>query len=279
MCYKNPVPEIVFSRWKALNPEYTIEFSLDEDCISFLKSHFNTHVASLFQEIPEGMYKADLWRLCKLYVHGGVYADVDLIPHIDLNSLYADVSFFTCLSIFPNSLFQAFLISKPKSPLLLHFLISFLQNRPDKIGLGPTKDMYECLRYNLNRKSLVAGKKYVIDEITIPIPIGTSDKNIKLINLFYFPNNVKYNIRLIPNRHRDSFDFSIQDNYLVVVRRDANCGWGHPHTVDICIEGSECIYLFQEKLDTNNLADCYVEWAKQKILDSRDKVYIENKGW
>ena len=122
-------------------------------------------------------------------------------------------------------------------------------------------------------------KKYIIDEITIPISIGTSENNKKRINLFYFPNDIKYTIRLIPNPHRDSFDFSIQDNYLVVVRRDVNCGWGHPHTVDICIEANECIYLFQEKAGERRVIDSYVEWGGEKILDSRDPVYVENKGW
>jgi len=77
--YKKECPNFVFQRWKKLNKDYDINFSLDDDCISFLIEHFNYYIADLFMKIPQGMYKADLWRLCKLYINGGVYADVDLV--------------------------------------------------------------------------------------------------------------------------------------------------------------------------------------------------------
>ena len=37
MTYKKKIPDIVFDRWKKLNPDYNIVFSLDNDCINFLK--------------------------------------------------------------------------------------------------------------------------------------------------------------------------------------------------------------------------------------------------
>jgi len=82
MTYKKEVPPKVFNRWTALNPEYSIDFSLDQDCYDFLKDEYNVEVANLFQTIPKGMHKADLWRIFKLYKYGGVYADVDLVPYI-----------------------------------------------------------------------------------------------------------------------------------------------------------------------------------------------------
>ena len=33
------------------------------------------------------MFKADLWRLCKLYVYGGIYADIDLVPYLSIDSI------------------------------------------------------------------------------------------------------------------------------------------------------------------------------------------------
>ena len=113
MTYKKAIPDLVGSRWKTLNKDYEIELSLDDDCIRFLETHFNSYIANLFKQIPIGMYKADLWRLCKLYVHGGVYADVDLIPYLDIDKLDVSASFYTCLSKNPGAVFQAFIISKP----------------------------------------------------------------------------------------------------------------------------------------------------------------------
>ena len=125
MTYKKEIPDIVFNRWKLLNKEYKMELSLDHDCIHFLKQHFNDYIAELFSKIPRGMYKADLWRLCKLYICGGVYADVDLVPYLDMDKLDKDITFYSCLGINGTSIFQAFMLNyKPKSPLILQFIIS-----------------------------------------------------------------------------------------------------------------------------------------------------------
>ena len=39
--YKNNIPYFVFNRWLHLNPQYEIDFSLDEDCRQFLNNEFN----------------------------------------------------------------------------------------------------------------------------------------------------------------------------------------------------------------------------------------------
>ena len=155
MTYKKSIPTLVINRWNILNPGYKIYFSLNEDCINFLKKHFNNYIADLFDTIHLGSYKADLWRLCKLYINGGVYADVDLVPYINIDSLIKKQqnTFYTCLSIDPTACFQAFIISNspPRNPLILNFIISFLLNKPYMSNLvnGPTHDMYNCIKYNL----------------------------------------------------------------------------------------------------------------------------------
>ena len=66
MTYKKNIPNFVFGRWKKLNPDYTIEFNLDHDCISFLEKHFNNYIANLFKRIPtpnqrlNGYYRRNL---------------------------------------------------------------------------------------------------------------------------------------------------------------------------------------------------------------------------
>ena len=286
MTYKKNVPSKVLSRWKTLNKDYTIDFSLDKDCVAFLKHYFNDHVANIFQSIEKGMYKADLWRLCKLYIHGGVYADVDLVPHINIDKLDKDVTFYSCISIDKNSIFQAFMInnSNPKNPLLLHFIISFLCNNPYEYLNGPTHDMYKCLLYNLDNTNIVSEKKYEINTVKIPINIGTSKSTSKEINLFYFPNDIKYKIKLKSklksNNSTDRFNFKITNNKLIATRLDKKSGWNTNHDVDICINTKEIIYLFTEKKGNNNSwVTSYVVHNNIKILDSRDLNYYNNKGW
>ena len=288
MTYMKMPPQKVFQRWLKLNMDYQIDFSLDSHCISFLKENFNDYVVDLFNRIPKGMYKADLWRLCKLYINGGVYADVDLVPHLELDKLDKDVTFYSCLSINYASIFQAFMMAKSKSPLILHFLISFLLNNPwhDPDGTndyGPTLDMFECIKYNLNGIQPVPETKYIMNSIKIPVLVGESDTNIKKIDLHYFPENLDYNIRLADNPHNDCFFFKIEDNTLIVMRIDKNEGWGYPHKINICFNVKEKIYLFPEKHD-GNWYESYILNNGVKILDSRDPDYMsegnwDNRGW
>jgi len=283
MTYKKEVPKLVFSRWADLNKEYNIDFSLDNDCINFLKTNFNSYISDLFEKIPQGMYKADLWRLCKLYINSGVYADVDLVPHINIDNLDKDITFYSCLSIVPTTIFQAFMVnfSKPKNPLILCFLLSFLQDNPYRYSHGPTHNMYLCLKHNLNGINPLPNVKYEIEEVKILIKIGSSDTNTKTINLHYFPDDITYTIKLNLNKYKDAFKFDIVNNILTVTRLDALTGWGHNHSCNIIISSKETIFLFQEiKLPNNNASSCYVEHNDLKILDSRDKKYYYNgKCW
>ena len=282
MTYKKNVPDFVFSRWKALNEDYAIEFSLDEDCMSFIETHFNKQIADLFKKIPIGMYKADLWRLCKLYIHGGIYADVDLIPHININSLDKDITFYSCMSKDQSSVFQAFMVcfSKPYNPLILHFLMSFLINKPYNYHNGPTYDMYNCIKYNLNGIHVQPEKKYEIREIKIPILIGFSKENTKMIDLSYFPDNIVYTVKLNPCPYGDKFLFEIKNNTLIVTRTDAKSGWDYNHSCNICIQSDEKIFLFKENSGPNNdWVTSYITLNNKKILDSRDLNYYKNGGW
>ena len=282
MTYKKDIPDIVFNRWKNLNSDYNIDFSLDEDCISFLKTHFNDYIVNLFQTIPRGLNKADLWRICKLYIHGGVYADVDLVPYINIETLDKDVTFYSCLAMDQMTVFQAFMVnfSKPKNPLLLHFLLSFLLNNPYTNQNDTTLDMLNCIQYNLNGIQILPETKYEINAVKIPVQIGSSETNTKTIDLHYFPSDIEHTFVLSENHYNDNFYFNIENNILTVTRVDEPTGWEHHHLVNICIQSKEKIFLFRENIGQNNdWITSFVSHNNNKILDSRDLDYYRNNGW
>jgi len=281
MTYKKPVPQLVYNRWKTRNPSYNIELSVDAECILFLEQYINRFVASLFNYIPRGMYKADLWRLCKLYMNSGVYADVDLIPHLNIDNLSKDVTFYSCLTPRTKSIFQAFMInfSKPRNNLILIFLLSFLINKPFEKMNGPTFDMYDCIKYNLDGVDPEPFVRYDLEEVKIKIDVGSSDKNVKKINLYYFPPYIKYIIKLKENTTDNKFTYRIYNNILFVKRVDANSGWDYEHSLDICIQSKESIFLFKEDWQGENWVHASVTLGSKKILDSRDINYHRNHGW
>jgi mannosyltransferase OCH1-like enzyme len=271
MTYKKDIPAIVPERWATLNNDYTVEFSYDDDCIAFLRTNCNDAVANLFTTIEAGPHKADLWRLCKLYVNGGIYADVDLVPYLDIDSLDKDITFYSCKSIVDNTVFQAFMVQyKPKSPLIFHFLLSYILNRADT--KSPTEDMYTCLKYNLGGIQLLPDTAYDIRQVKIPVHIGPSTTKQKSVNLYYFPSDIVYTIQC------DSpFSFHIENNILTVTHTG---GWTHDLTVDICIEANERVLLFKENRgEHRNWITSYVTHNGIKILDSRDLTYFRNNGW
>jgi hypothetical protein len=272
MTYKKPLPEKVITRWKEINPEYATDVSLDYDCIEFIKTHFNETLAKLFENTYNGMNKADLWRLCKLYINGGAYADVDLVPYLNLEHLNKEITFFASLSK-DRLCYQDFLLSRnPKSPLILALLLSLISNK-NLNGNGPRIDMYNCLK-QIIEVNPVEGRLYRLKTIKIKINIGpSSDNNKKEINLFYFPNNLTYSIVLNANPYTDRFSFLIENNVLTVTRIDDKLGWGHPHSCNIIFDSDEKIYLFKEN-SNGIITDNGV-----KLFDCHDEEYVRNKGW
>ena len=250
MTYKKPIPQLVFDRWTKLNTDYKIDFSLDNDCIDFLEEHFNCYIVNLFKSIPQGMYKADLWRLCKLYVYGGVYADVDLVPYLNIDNLDKNITFYSCLSNTNDCIFQAFIVnfSKPKNSLIFIFLLSFLINNPYRYHNGPTYDMYNCIKYNLNNINILSDTKYEIDKVKINIHIGSSEINNKNIILHYFPQDIEYDIIVKETTCCCDFDFTIKNDILNVKRIDLDSGWGDDISIDIIIKSKESIYFFKDIL-------------------------------
>jgi hypothetical protein len=281
MTYKKPPPDKVLTRWKDLNPEYAIDVSLDNDCMEFIKTNFNDHLSELFKTTYNGMNKADLWRLCKLYIHGGVYADVDLVPYLNVDHLNKEITFFTSVSK-DQLCFQDFLLSRtPKSPLLLALLLSLISNK-NLNGSGPRIDMYKCLRQILETNP-IEGRLYRIKTIKIKINIGPSsnNNNKKAINLFYFPTDLTYSIVLNENPYPDQFNFVIENNILTVTRiDDAKLGWGHHHSCSIIFSCDEKIYLFKENSRTDDSwPSATVTDNGVKLFDSHDEEYVRNKGW
>lgn len=54
-------------------------FYSDEDAQNFLSTHFPAEVREAYDALRPGAFKADLFRYCALLIHGGVYADVDIM--------------------------------------------------------------------------------------------------------------------------------------------------------------------------------------------------------
>lgn len=100
LTYKNvEALEPIKKQWIELNPTYRVELYDDARCLSFLQEHYGKKYCDIFQFIPDGAIKCDFFRICVLYICGGVYTDADIQPMVPLRDyIDDDVEFATCLS-------------------------------------------------------------------------------------------------------------------------------------------------------------------------------------
>jgi len=69
-------------------------FYNDTDIVAFFSTHFPPVVLEAYHALIPGAFKADLFRYCVLLIHGGVYADVDILLEAPLDfSIPPDVGF------------------------------------------------------------------------------------------------------------------------------------------------------------------------------------------
>lgn len=105
ICNKNikDIPKNVIAKWKDLNPDYSIELFGDKECADFIETHFGKTPRLNFEKIPDGPIKADYWRTCILYVRGGIYVDVDIVPLKSIDSIIKEETFSSPTLIIPGS--------------------------------------------------------------------------------------------------------------------------------------------------------------------------------
>lgn len=61
------------------NPGYNLFYYNDDDCREFIKEHFSEKVLDAYDSLIPGAYKADIFRLCEIYINGGFYTDISMI--------------------------------------------------------------------------------------------------------------------------------------------------------------------------------------------------------
>jgi hypothetical protein len=103
--------------WRTHNPEYEYRIYDDEECREFLAEHFGSEGLRAFDSIKQGAFKADFWRYCALFVHGGVYADIDTVCKRPLRHILAeDDEFVVARGLAHHALNNAFMAATPRHP-------------------------------------------------------------------------------------------------------------------------------------------------------------------
>jgi mannosyltransferase OCH1-like enzyme len=138
-----PKMEENVEKLKSMNPEYDYQLWDDSDCKIFLLEHFGENYANAFEVLKPGAFKCDFWRYAILYVYGGVYLDVDMVPLIPLREIIKDTDEFISIvdlkETYKCSIYQAFIATVPHHPIMSYSLqLSFANIVNRKYGIDET---------------------------------------------------------------------------------------------------------------------------------------------
>tara|TARA_R110002073_G_scaffold206289_1_gene366075 strand:- start:91 stop:930 length:840 start_codon:yes stop_codon:yes gene_type:complete len=126
------IPNVVKERWMKLNPDFKYYLYDNDDCSKFLLEEYGKDYSDLFNKIKDGPIKSDFWRLCILYKYGGIYADIDIIPHVPINEIvYSDTTLYTCVTAktLGNNLNPHFIAVEARNPLILKCINVYMNTK------------------------------------------------------------------------------------------------------------------------------------------------------
>ena len=126
-------------RMRIVNPEFNIQLFDDNDCRKFIQNNFPEDILIAYDTLKPGAYKADLWRLCILYINGGIYIDIkfNCINNFKFIALTEKEHFVLDRPGFfwkegEIGIYNALLVVKPKNILFLRCINKISENVKNK---------------------------------------------------------------------------------------------------------------------------------------------------
>ena len=138
-----PMKETV-ENLKKQNPEFEYFLFDDNDCIEFIDKYFHKDVLDAFNKLKPGAYKADLWRLCVLYINGGVYIDIKMscINNFKLIEIIDKEHYVKDRSWTKGKIYNGFLVCKEGNPFLIDCINQIVTNTKSNyygdVAIDPT---------------------------------------------------------------------------------------------------------------------------------------------
>lgn len=143
------------------NPGFELVLTHDESARAFLHTHFGQDMVALFDVCFHPAMRSDLWRMCDMYVHGGIYVDVDISMHAPLAHITGHASY-ECFLMYavgtPWCIENGLIISRKKHPVIeaiIHALCESLtryKNNPNSfeniwVNTGPGITTIGAIKY------------------------------------------------------------------------------------------------------------------------------------
>jgi len=113
-----------------------VEYYDDEMCEEFVREHF-PEALEVYNSLFPGAYKSDVWRVMILLKFGGTYMDMGFQVVSPLEN-YKEFDFVSVIDGNPQSIYQAFMYSKPNCLVLKMVYEMILHNLKNQLyGISP----------------------------------------------------------------------------------------------------------------------------------------------
>lgn len=114
------------------NPDYEYTIYNSESAREFIREHFDVEVLHAFDSLVPFSFKADLFRYCVMYIHGGIYLDMkfESVNGFRFSDIIDKEMY--VLDIDGNSIYNAFLICKPHSKVMFKCIFQVVKHVREK---------------------------------------------------------------------------------------------------------------------------------------------------
>ena len=146
--FKNKIPKIIhqsytnmvnshlfpiISSWKEMNINYEYKYWNNEECYQIIKENFNSSVLDAYNMLYAGAFKSDIFRLCILYMYGGIWTDISSFCEVSLDNIINNEHLIIVKDTKETqqthgNIYQAFIICEPTSPII-KYILDFTVNR------------------------------------------------------------------------------------------------------------------------------------------------------
>jgi hypothetical protein len=140
---KHRIPKKVDLNFQRFASEYKRIVYDDNQIEVFLHDNFHPRVLECFQSLKKGCHKADLFRYCVLYVHGGIYMDIKTELVGPIEHLFPD-DVVTTVMTNSRAVYQGIIAAPPRQPIFLTLIEGILRS-----GSNPVYNLFllEFMRY------------------------------------------------------------------------------------------------------------------------------------
>ena len=190
---------------KSQNPRFTHHLYDDNDSREFIKKYFKPDVLHAYDTLIPGAYKADLFRLCILFIKGGIYMDIKLacVNGFSLMELVENNHFVLERPSHCNGIYNALIVSKQGNIFLYKCIRQIVKNVKNRFygnnALSPTGPglLYNVLTFqnqktNVDMQHLDPQGGYIIYKNILVISTEYPEYNDERKNTYNNLNTKRY---------------------------------------------------------------------------------------